>query len=375
MTPAKRALELLEALYRGGHRVDAWLGFVQALSDELGGAAILVASEYPDWENSPDTYWVHLDRRLSDLFRWHLERGLPWGSTSDPAFAEHFCRTSALIPDRELAKTHFYQGWMQPQRLACEGPLLHSAPFSDRRPDWLMAIFRREGGRALGDDDQALCDLLAPHIARASQLFDSFSRLRRERVTLGQVLDRISAGIFLLDEKNGFLIGNLAARLMLEASDGLELRDGSVHLEAAESARELQRLLGQAIGWRVRGSIGVGGELAIPRPSGRPAYVGYVLPMSSASSSSAIGDEVAVLWVVDPVGDQTIAAKRIQLASGLTDTETELVRLLAEGLSLEEISRERGVTLNTTRSHLKHAFAKTLTTRQGELVRKVLSGD
>ena len=58
----------------------------------------------------------------------------------------------------------------------------------------------------------------------------------------------------------------------------------------------------------------------------------------------------------------------------LTHSEAELVRLLALGLSLEEAASKRGVSMNTARSHLKHAFAKTGTSRQGELVRLVITG-
>ena len=67
------------------------------------------------------------------------------------------------------------------------------------------------------------------------------------------------------------------------------------------------------------------------------------------------------------------AADHIKRSCNLTDTEAEVLRLIAEGLTPEEISRERGVTLNTTRTHLKHVFSKTGTKRQSELVRMVLS--
>ena len=38
------------------------------------------------------------------------------------------------------------------------------------------------------------------------------------------------------------------------------------------------------------------------------------------------------------------------------------------------LAEKRGVSLNTARSHLKHVFAKTETSRQGELVRLIMSG-
>jgi len=58
----------------------------------------------------------------------------------------------------------------------------------------------------------------------------------------------------------------------------------------------------------------------------------------------------------------------------LTPAEAEILRLLAEGRSLEEVAQQRGITMNTVRSQLKQVFAKTDTRRQGELVRLVLTG-
>ena len=58
----------------------------------------------------------------------------------------------------------------------------------------------------------------------------------------------------------------------------------------------------------------------------------------------------------------------------LTRAEADLVRLVSEGRSLEEVARTRGVTINTVRSQLKQVFSKTDTSRQGELVHLVLSG-
>jgi DNA-binding CsgD family transcriptional regulator len=95
--------------------------------------------------------------------------------------------------------------------------------------------------------------------------------------------------------------------------------------------------------------------------------------MNPAVVGDTFGDDVAVVLVADIEADQSAAADLIRRTCQLTHAEADLARLLAEGLSLEEISRERGVTMNTTRTHLKHVFAKTGTSRQSELVGKLLA--
>ena len=58
----------------------------------------------------------------------------------------------------------------------------------------------------------------------------------------------------------------------------------------------------------------------------------------------------------------------------LTPSEADLLQLLSMGMSLEEAAESRGVSMNTARSHVKHMFAKTGVSRQGELVRIMLAG-
>lgn len=173
--------------------------------------------------------------------------------------------------------------------------------------------------------------------------------------------------------KGRLLIANLAARRILEADDGLSLRDGLLRLDGAQADGELRQILQDAIGWRERNSLGAGGEIWVARPSGRRSYLANIVPMNAAEPNSALGDDVAVVLLSVPDADQSAAAERIRGLCKLTDAEAELIRLMAEGFTLEEISRERGVALSTTRTHLKHVFSKTGTARQAELVAMVLS--
>ena len=87
-----------------------------------------------------------------------------------------------------------------------------------------------------------------------------------------------------------------------------------------------------------------------------------------------MSDAVVALFVADPSARFFAGSEALSELYQLTHSEAELVRLLASGLSLEEAADKRGVSLNTARSHLKHVFAKTDTSRQGELVRLIVSG-
>ena len=80
----------------------------------------------------------------------------------------------------------------------------------------------------------------------------------------------------------------------------------------------------------------------------------------------------ALLFIADPESGHTGTTEALEQLYGLTHAEAELVRLISEGRSLDEVAEARGVTINAVRSQLKQVFSKTDTNRQGELVHLVL---
>ena len=82
----------------------------------------------------------------------------------------------------------------------------------------------------------------------------------------------------------------------------------------------------------------------------------------------------AIVFIADPEGGQIGAAAVLETLYDLTHAEADLVRLIAEGNSLDQVAAIRGVTMNTVRSQLKQVFSKTETSRQGELLKLMLGG-
>ena len=114
--------------------------------------------------------------------------------------------------------------------------------------------------------------------------------------------------------------------------------------------------------------------LAISRPSGKRAFPVLVTPLLEGEPGDVTEGAVVSVLLGDSDARQAIAPEVLQTFYDLTPAEAELVGLLAEGVSLEEAAKRRGVTINTVRSQLKNVFAKTDTNRQGELIRLVLTG-
>jgi DNA-binding CsgD family transcriptional regulator len=170
------------------------------------------------------------------------------------------------------------------------------------------------------------------------------------------------------------VVQNRGAERILAANDGFRI---DRHGPSADDAREnatLQKLIADAIDARGGQPLRAAGFVAVSRPSHQRSYAVMVTPLLAAPGKGGMNDAVVAIFVADPSARLFAGPEVLTELYQLTHSEAELVRLLASGLSLEEAADKRGVSLNTARSHLKHVFAKTETSRQGELVRLIVSG-
>lgn len=382
LSPERRALPLTDAIYAAAIHPPAWTAFLEELASELGEAAIAMSVMLPGWDLPPEYYRVHLSEKYVPAFERHFRRGLPWPMT-DPLFRKGFAHGRALLPDEQVAETDYYKDYMKPQGLAPEGPIAHLMVAADGRPVSGISIQRREGGRPFTDGDVTLCNLLVPHLSNASVIRDERIRSDKEQETRTHILDRVRVGIVILDVAQRIVIANRSAQAILEAADGLTERGGAIHAARPRDERELQRLIRRAIHWdggdgppdRLMGGVFEASFLAIGRPSGNASYALVVTRVFASPRLTAVGDEVAAIFITDPAQGQIPHAENFQALFDLTTAEAEVVSLLAAGHSLQEISEQRGVKLGTTRTLLKRVYAKTRASRQGEIIRLVLAGD
>jgi DNA-binding CsgD family transcriptional regulator len=180
--------------------------------------------------------------------------------------------------------------------------------------------------------------------------------------------------VILLDKDSRAVLTNRSAEQILAVGDGVHLDRGRPRLADPQQDRAFQLLLADAVRTRAERGGSYGRTLSVLRPSGRRSYATMVGPLLAAPPGTKLGEAVAILFVADPEASQISTAEVLEGLYDLTPAEAELLRLLAEGHSLETVAGRRGVTINTARSQLKQVFSKTDTRRQGELVRLVLTG-
>ncbi|MDJ0853083.1 MAG: hypothetical protein QNK04_32330 [Myxococcota bacterium] len=369
-------LQLVERIYEAVADPMAWHDFVSELSEAIGGAAVQMSLRLPDTEPTPDAYFRHgLDPAYHAAFVKHALLGLPWGSLDDEQFRVRFAFGSETRPDLPVEEAPFYLDFMKPQDLAAESPLCHVIASHEKRPIAGIVIYRRCGSRAFEPEDFELLDSLVPHLARAYAIHVQHATTRHERSALTEVIDRLPVGVILLDAEGRVVLKNRSVDQILDLRDGFFLDQGRPRVADSRENRSLQKLISEVS--RSAPDIahaGGSGVLCVTRASGRRAFPIWVGKLLAPAPDNRTDEAQSILFIADPDRGQISTTLVLESLYALTPAEAELVRLLAEGCSLDQVAEERGVTMNTVRSQLKQVFCKTDTSRQGELVHLVLTG-
>ncbi|CAM5768563.1 response regulator [Bosea minatitlanensis] len=175
---------------------------------------------------------------------------------------------------------------------------------------------------------------------------------------LAAALDRLSIGIFLLEESGEVRLTNEAGRQLIGQADGLALTGAGLLARTARSSQSLKAALATVL--RETGSSLT---VAVEREEGHP----LVFQLSSLGLPGSNARHALAL-VVDPDKQPEISTEVLASLFGCTATEARLAAALVAGKRLEEIGEEFGVKQTTVTFHLQNLFQKTHTNRQADLV-------
>lgn len=193
-------------------------------------------------------------------------------------------------------------------------------------------------------------------------------QLEAHRETLADLLDRLPMGVLLINGAGKVLMANGVGAAILAQRDGL-----STNHRGQLAAGELRGVIARAS--RVGGDgARVGGAATLRRPSGAAPLSLLVLPLADPARDVGEDQPAAALFVSDPDRRPGTAEELLCRLYGLTPTEARIAAILMQGRSAEDAASELAISINTARTHLKHLFSKTCTTRQGDLISLLLSG-
>lgn len=188
--------------------------------------------------------------------------------------------------------------------------------------------------------------------------------------SLVTLLDNTRIGVVQLDRRGRIVEANDRARELLRRGDGLVDRDGSLHAFSPADDAELQGLVARAL--PSFGRQCVSGSMVVGHPLLLPRLALHISPTVEGQPDVHPRRVAALVLVVDPARRVVVDPSLVAAALGLTQAESHIAVLLAEGNTVRDIAIATGRTEHTIRWHVKRILEKHGISRQMELVQLVL---
>ena len=273
-----------------------------------------------------------------------------------------------VIPREELCRTRFAREWLQPQQyiddVFC---LLEKSATS-------CSVFEVARGRRDGvvdDDARRRMALIVPHVRRAVLIGKVIDLKTVEAGALADSLDTLSAGMFLVDASGRIVHANASGHALV--AEGKVLRAPGGRLGAVDptaNATLLDSFSAAEGGDPAMGRKGI----AVPLQAHEDEpYVAHVLPLTAGARRKAGASyrAVATVFLHKAALDLPSVPEAIVRQFELTPMELRVLFAIIEVGGVPEVADVLGISENTARSHLKHLFEKTGTSRQADLVKLV----
>ncbi len=217
--------------------------------------------------------------------------------------------------------------------------------------------------------EMARARALMPHLQRAGALR---RRLQRAELVAQASVDALAAldsSIMLVDHAACPVFLNPAAEALLAEADAITLRQGQFVAATTQATRHLARLLHRAT---LRDGRPRAGAMLLPSGTGRRLSV-LAMPVRWDGGWSQPGLPAAIVCMSGNRSTPTMHdLSALTSIFGLTTAETRLALMLLSGRSVTDIARAQGRSLATVRTHLARLMAKTETTRQSDLLRRLV---
>jgi len=297
---------------------------------------------------------------------WETVRALPVGSVAP---------TSALLPEREYVRTIFYNEGVRPVGA------FHGLPVSPLHTPHRfvhLSTGRRLGREDYDAEDIAAMRTLVPHLVTALHVGNKLAAVDLRAMGAEATLDRLEAGVILVDAAARILFANQTAESILSRNDGLGIDQDGVCACSQGANRMLRRLIASCESIStVNGRTG--GRVAIPRTEGRHPLRVVVAPFRAEAAQICIAwlsptRPAAILMVSDPEREQHARKEELRRRFRLTPAEVDVAMEILKGDGRDAVAARLGIAATTVRAHLSHIFEKTGVHRQAALARLLLRG-
>lgn len=367
----EKILDLINSVYDASVDASLWPHFLEKLSALQRGAAVGMVSFSNNDKSGRLSYSVRCDPRWQQTYEEYYAPIDVFIAGLKEESADGVARPGQrIITNSDLVKSEFYTDWMAPQDLF---HTIHCVAMRDDQQVVTLGAGRSKSSGSFDQTELKVWDAFIPHVCRAVQIQRINSELASARDTMASGLSRRSVGLLLVSSNGTVIDGNAFAEQLLAKGDGLSIRSNKLVAKKKADQDTLGSLISSALNISLAGERSAGGFMQVWRPSRREPYKMMVVPAREGIPFLGKSTAAAAIYVLDPEMEIDLDVRKLQESFGFTDAETRIVASIMKGLDVNLTAHELGLSRNTVRTHLKRVFEKAGTSRQSQLVLKILS--
>lgn len=289
---------------------------------------------------------------------------------------------SDLVPEAELMRTDFYKEILEPLGIAkvCSG-IIFDTTDSHKLPT-ALSVYRGPRDTPFDRDDVEVSRRLLAHLSRSLGVMFHLRDSQLQLAASLAALNGLASGVILID-------GSRKVQFANKTAESIARRGDTVCIGAAGSAKPSQLSLNRRLSGCERAFQDAISQamqplalttvdhfsqaLLLPAEDGSPACVVHVAPLAESSRFAPAGKAAkAIVFLYDLQSAASVDPALLIKLFGLTMAEARTALQMTQGGSLDEMAARLGVSINTCKTQLQAAYAKTGTHRQADLLKLLL---
>ncbi|MBW2941333.1 helix-turn-helix transcriptional regulator [Zhongshania aquimaris] len=236
----------------------------------------------------------------------------------------------------------------------------------------LLKIGRGRGLNHFSDLEKDLISVLVRHIRQFMRLCNHIEHLEIERNICHDVIDKFSLASIVLDQRGLVVHINGSAEKLLRITPELCIDTGRVVIDDFAAQEKFEGIIARMLAARHSDAPCQSETMRISR-DGHSLDMGLAIrPLAGARDISPGAPAIAV-FIRDAGLCSSAPITVVSELFALSPTESRVAVLLADGLSLVEITEFLGMAHATVRTHLRSVFKKMGVDRQALVVRLIIT--
>jgi DNA-binding CsgD family transcriptional regulator len=270
-----------------------------------------------------------------------------------------------LVP-AEFFETRFYKEWAKPQGLIDNVFCILERSATSAAG---CVVFRNEQDGMADAQAFELLGAIVPHLRRAVLIGNVIEHKNTEAQGFSDLLDRVKAGVFVVEASGNIIYSNKAANDIVLDGDYLRARGGKLGARQPETDQLLQEAFRTAAG----GDAAISNRgVAIPlMAADGTRHVANLLPLTRRRAVGIDPSAIAAVFVHKAALELPNPPEVIASAYKLTKTELRVLLALVQLGGGPEVAEALGVGNGTVKTHLRNLFQKTGAKHQADLVKLV----